>query len=135
LCVQATSHRAHLPYPHVQSYGRTLEPQLVGAVAALKFYSAPLTGTALTVKPHHNHLSSDTTLRISLQNLINMADALPTKRGAPKTAPTPQNTPASNAPISSHAAQPGVPSIEEGEHILSPKPVFSWHNTDPEKRT
>ncbi|POR33967.1 Putative nucleosome assembly protein, partial [Tolypocladium paradoxum] len=31
------------------------------------------------------------------------------------TAPTPQNTPASNAPISSHAQQPGVASIKEGE--------------------
>lgn len=27
---------------------------------------------------------------------------------------TPQNTPASNAPISSHAQQPGVASIKEG---------------------
>ncbi|KFY18066.1 hypothetical protein V491_04868 [Pseudogymnoascus sp. VKM F-3775] len=30
------------------------------------------------------------------------------------TAPTPQNTPANNAPISSHAQQPGVSSIKEG---------------------
>jgi nucleosome assembly protein 1-like 1 len=31
------------------------------------------------------------------------------------TAPTPQNTPANNAPISSHAQQPGIPSIKEEE--------------------
>ncbi|KFH46219.1 putative nucleosome assembly protein-like protein [Hapsidospora chrysogenum ATCC 11550] len=33
------------------------------------------------------------------------------------TAPTPQNTPANNAPISSHAQQPGVSSIREAEDI------------------
>ncbi|KXS96735.1 hypothetical protein AC578_9017 [Pseudocercospora eumusae] len=34
-------------------------------------------------------------------------------RAAPPTAPTPQNTPANNAPISSHAQAPGVSSIKE----------------------
>ncbi|MCJ1393810.1 hypothetical protein MMC18_006686 [Xylographa bjoerkii] len=33
------------------------------------------------------------------------------------TAPTPQNTPANNAPISSHAQQPGVASIKEEDHL------------------
>ncbi|KAI9786819.1 MAG: hypothetical protein M1839_005050 [Geoglossum umbratile] len=32
------------------------------------------------------------------------------------TAPTPQNTPSSNAPISSHAKEPGIPTISE-EHL------------------
>jgi nucleosome assembly protein 1-like 1 len=31
---------------------------------------------------------------------------------------TPQNTPANNAPISSHAQQPGVSSIKEGKLLL-----------------
>ncbi|KAI0408155.1 nucleosome assembly protein [Xylaria palmicola] len=40
--------------------------------------------------------------------------AEPIKNRRPEvTAPTPQNTPASNAPISSHAQQPGVSSIKE----------------------
>lgn len=33
----------------------------------------------------------------------------------PHLASTPQNTPANNAPISSHAQQPGVASIREGK--------------------
>ncbi|KAI1827539.1 nucleosome assembly protein [Xylaria intraflava] len=42
--------------------------------------------------------------------------AEPIKNRRPEvTAPTPQNTPASNAPISSHAQQPGVSSIKEEE--------------------
>ncbi|CAI6100470.1 unnamed protein product [Clonostachys chloroleuca] len=40
-----------------------------------------------------------------------MAEPIRGKR--PETAPTPQNTPATNAPISSHAQQPGVASIRE----------------------
>ncbi|KAJ9157101.1 NAP-domain-containing protein [Coniochaeta hoffmannii] len=45
-----------------------------------------------------------------------MAEPIRNKRPDTQTAPTPQNTPASNAPISSHAQQPGVASImEEGE--------------------
>ncbi|KAI1261273.1 hypothetical protein F5Y18DRAFT_207395 [Xylariaceae sp. FL1019] len=40
--------------------------------------------------------------------------AEPIKNRRPETvAPTPQNTPASNAPISSHAQQPGIASIKE----------------------
>ncbi|KAG9232991.1 putative nucleosome assembly protein [Amylocarpus encephaloides] len=35
------------------------------------------------------------------------------KKPSSQTAPTPQNTPANNAPISSHAQQPGVGTIEE----------------------
>ncbi|KAM7217861.1 nucleosome assembly protein [Rhypophila decipiens] len=41
-----------------------------------------------------------------------MAEPIRNKRPDP-VAPTPQNTPASNAPISSHAQQPGVASIKE----------------------
>ncbi|KAI0459759.1 NAP-domain-containing protein [Xylaria acuta] len=42
--------------------------------------------------------------------------AEPIKNRRPEvTAPTPQNTPASNAPIASHAQQPGVASIKEEE--------------------
>ncbi|KJZ75509.1 hypothetical protein HIM_04972 [Hirsutella minnesotensis 3608] len=41
-----------------------------------------------------------------------MAEPIRNKR-PDLTAPTPQNTPASNAPISSHAQQPGVSSIKE----------------------
>lgn len=42
-----------------------------------------------------------------------MAEPIKNKRPDPATAPTPQNTPANNAPISSHAQQPGVASIKE----------------------
>ncbi|KAK3359273.1 hypothetical protein B0T25DRAFT_92656 [Lasiosphaeria hispida] len=42
-----------------------------------------------------------------------MAEPIRNKRPDLTTAPTPQNTPASNAPISSHAQQPGVASIKE----------------------
>jgi len=42
-----------------------------------------------------------------------MAEPIRNKRPDTQTAPTPQNTPASNAPISSHAQQPGVASITE----------------------
>ncbi|TGO89005.1 hypothetical protein BPOR_0130g00170 [Botrytis porri] len=37
------------------------------------------------------------------------------KKNNPQTAPTPQNTPMNNAPISSHAQQPGVGTIKEEE--------------------
>ncbi|KAI0157480.1 hypothetical protein GGR57DRAFT_491263 [Xylariaceae sp. FL1272] len=43
-----------------------------------------------------------------------MAEPIKNRRPEP-VAPTPQNTPASNAPISSHAQQPGVASIKEEE--------------------
>ncbi|KAL1877103.1 hypothetical protein VTK73DRAFT_8840 [Phialemonium thermophilum] len=42
-----------------------------------------------------------------------MAEPIRNKRPEIPVAPTPQNTPASNAPISSHAQQPGVASIKE----------------------
>ncbi|CAI0642102.1 unnamed protein product [Colletotrichum noveboracense] len=42
-----------------------------------------------------------------------MAEPIRNKRLDPATAPTPQNTPLQNAPISSHAQQPGVDSIKE----------------------
>ncbi|KAJ9142729.1 Nucleosome assembly protein [Pleurostoma richardsiae] len=42
-----------------------------------------------------------------------MAEPIRNKRGDIPTAPTPQNTPLNNAPISSHAQQPGVASIKE----------------------
>ncbi|KAK0635486.1 nucleosome assembly protein [Bombardia bombarda] len=44
-----------------------------------------------------------------------MAEPIRNKRPDLPTAPTPQNTPATNAPISSHAQQPGVASIKEEE--------------------
>ncbi|KAK3686009.1 putative nucleosome assembly protein I [Podospora appendiculata] len=44
-----------------------------------------------------------------------MAEPIRNKRPDIPTAPTPQNTPATNAPISSHAQQPGVASIKEEE--------------------
>ncbi|ORY72026.1 uncharacterized protein BCR38DRAFT_331760 [Pseudomassariella vexata] len=43
-----------------------------------------------------------------------MAEPIKNRRNEP-TAPTPQNTPANNAPISSHAQQPGVASIKEDD--------------------
>ncbi|KAF7562569.1 hypothetical protein G7046_g1557 [Stylonectria norvegica] len=42
-----------------------------------------------------------------------MAEPIRGKRNDMSVAPTPQNTPAANAPISSHAQQPGVASIKE----------------------
>ncbi|KAI3400187.1 hypothetical protein diail_4072 [Diaporthe ilicicola] len=42
-----------------------------------------------------------------------MAEPIKNKRPEIAVAPTPQNTPANNAPISSHAQQPGVDSIKE----------------------
>ncbi|KAI1339009.1 hypothetical protein F5Y15DRAFT_89557 [Xylariaceae sp. FL0016] len=42
-----------------------------------------------------------------------MAEPIKNRRAADVPAPTPQNTPANNAPISSHAQQPGVSSIKE----------------------
>ncbi|KAI4130522.1 MAG: hypothetical protein LQ347_003343 [Umbilicaria vellea] len=42
-----------------------------------------------------------------------MSEPIRNKKLDLQTAPTPQNTPANNAPISSHAQQPGVPSITE----------------------
>ncbi|KAK4193091.1 nucleosome assembly protein 1 [Podospora australis] len=42
-----------------------------------------------------------------------MAEPIKNKRPDPAVAPTPQNTPANAAPISSHAQQPGIASIKE----------------------
>ncbi|KAK4697044.1 hypothetical protein P7C71_g991, partial [Lecanoromycetidae sp. Uapishka_2] len=42
-----------------------------------------------------------------------MSEPIRNKKSDLQTAPTPQNTPANNAPISSHAQQPGVASIKE----------------------
>ncbi|KAL8831559.1 MAG: hypothetical protein Q9191_000802 [Dirinaria sp. TL-2023a] len=44
-----------------------------------------------------------------------MSEPIRNKKLDLQTAPTPQNTPANNAPISSHAQQPGVSSIKEEE--------------------
>ncbi|KAL8791408.1 MAG: hypothetical protein Q9213_000024 [Squamulea squamosa] len=44
-----------------------------------------------------------------------MSEPIRNKKLDLATAPTPQNTPANNAPISSHAQQPGVASIKEEE--------------------
>ncbi|KAI9818567.1 MAG: hypothetical protein M1827_000626 [Pycnora praestabilis] len=44
-----------------------------------------------------------------------MSEPIKNKKLDFPTAPTPQNTPANNAPISSHAQQPGVASIKEEE--------------------
>ncbi|KAL8945121.1 MAG: hypothetical protein Q9211_000333 [Gyalolechia sp. 1 TL-2023] len=44
-----------------------------------------------------------------------MSEPIRNKKLELPTAPTPQNTPANNAPISSHAQQPGVSSIKEEE--------------------
>ncbi|KAL6879674.1 hypothetical protein HDV57DRAFT_497811 [Trichoderma longibrachiatum] len=44
-----------------------------------------------------------------------MAEPIRNKRSDVSTAPTPQNTPATNAPISSRAQQPGVASIKEDD--------------------
>ncbi|KAL6693541.1 hypothetical protein J3F84DRAFT_379148 [Trichoderma pleuroticola] len=44
-----------------------------------------------------------------------MAEPIRNKRSEVSTAPTPQNTPATNAPITSRAQQPGVASIKEDD--------------------
>merc|ERR1712000_405641 len=65
--------------------------------------------------PHHRRLPDrccSTYNYLFSINSINMAEPIRGKRPE-ATAPTPQNTPANNAPISSHAQQPGVASIGE----------------------
>ncbi|UKZ57967.1 hypothetical protein TrVGV298_011828 [Trichoderma virens] len=52
-----------------------------------------------------------------------MAEPIRNKRSDVSTAPTPQNTPATAAPISSRAQQPGVASIKEGYIESLPAPV------------
>lgn len=54
-----------------------------------------------------------------------MAEPIPNKRPESGTAPTPQNTPANNAPISSHAQQPGVASIKEEDFERTAASVFA----------
>lgn len=46
---------------------------------------------------------------------------------------TPQNTPANNAPISSHAQQPGIASIKEGKITISSKILATLCHTFPTK--
>jgi len=53
--------------------------------------------------------------------LVNQSDT-ETPLTEPRSCSTPQNTPANNAPISSHAQQPGVASIKEGMSLFSPIP-------------
>jgi nucleosome assembly protein 1-like 1 len=55
-----------------------------------------------------------------------MSEPIRNKRpdGVP-TAPTPQNTPANTAPISSHAQQPGVSSIKEEEPGFNAASIFA----------
>jgi nucleosome assembly protein 1-like 1 len=55
-----------------------------------------------------------------------MAEPIPNKR-PDVAAPTPQNTPATTAPISSHAQQPGVASIKEGDETQSAASIFAQH--------
>lgn len=54
----------------------------------------------------------------SLLGPLDKMSEIPKKQNL-QTAPTPQNTPANNAPISSHAQQPGVGTIKEGKMNLS----------------
>lgn len=54
-----------------------------------------------------------------------MAEPIPNKRPESGTAPTPQNTPANNAPISSHAQQPGVASIKEEDLDRAAASIFA----------
>lgn len=51
--------------------------------------------------------------------------AEPIKNRRPDTAPTPQNTPLNNAPISSHAQQPGVASIKEEDLDRATASIFA----------
>jgi nucleosome assembly protein 1-like 1 len=54
-----------------------------------------------------------------------MAEPIRNKRPDQGTAPTPQNTPANNAPISSHAQQPGVSSIKEEDLDRAAASIFA----------
>ncbi|SPN98872.1 probable nucleosome assembly protein I [Cephalotrichum gorgonifer] len=54
-----------------------------------------------------------------------MAEPIRNKRPESYTAPTPQNTPANNAPISSHAQQPGVSSIKEEDLDRTAASIFA----------
>merc|ERR1712098_551198 len=82
----------------------------------LSFYKPFLSRTL-----HPHHLSRHKRVYSSASIFCNLAIPLATNKMSeiPKkqtqTAPTPQNTPANNAPISSHAQQPGVGTIKEEE--------------------
>lgn len=54
-----------------------------------------------------------------------MAEPIRNKRPDSNTAPTPQNTPANNAPISSHAQQPDVSSIKEEDLDRAAASIFA----------
>lgn len=73
----------------------------------------------------------------SLFCVVSASDLLTT----PPSLSTPQNTPLNNAPISSHAQQPGVASIKEGESLsfaargilVSSPPLSSFTLTPPQR--
>ncbi|SPQ21688.1 8609211b-94ba-4c36-b457-78c84a3ef240 [Thermothielavioides terrestris] len=54
-----------------------------------------------------------------------MAEPIKNKRPDPAVAPTPQNTPANAAPISSHAQQPGISSIKEEDLDRAAASIFA----------
>jgi len=54
-----------------------------------------------------------------------MSEPIRNSRQVPDTAPTPQNTPANNAPISSKAQAPGVASIKEEDFNGNPAALFA----------
>merc|ERR1711977_389535 len=72
-----------------------------------------------TLHPHHLsrhkrvYSSSSIFCNLAIPLATNKMSEIPKKQT--QTAPTPQNTPANNAPISSHAQQPGVGTIKEEE--------------------
>merc|ERR1711977_188170 len=88
----------------------------MGIIFRLSFYKPFLSRTL-----HGDHLSRHKRVYSSASIFCNLAIPLATNKMSeiPKkqtqTAPTPQNTPANNAPISSHAQQPGVGTIKEEE--------------------
>merc|ERR1712000_223641 len=88
----------------------------MGIIFRLSFYKPFLSRTL-----HPHHLSRHKRVYSSASIFCNLAIPLATNKMSeiPKkqtqTAPTPQNTPANNAPISSHAQQPGVGTIKEEE--------------------
>ncbi|PWY73241.1 NAP-domain-containing protein [Aspergillus eucalypticola CBS 122712] len=55
-----------------------------------------------------------------------MSEPIRNKKADFPVAPTPQNTPANNAPISSHAQQPGIASIKEGKIPYHLRDRFSY---------
>ncbi|KAJ5501699.1 Nucleosome assembly protein (NAP) [Penicillium expansum] len=70
-----------------------------------------------------------------------MSEPIRNKKADFPVAPTPQNTPANNAPISSHAQQPGVSSIEEesldkaaAASLFARNPALATSNLSPSVR-